>query len=67
LVAEIAPVIAQLKEAPRQRQPIGVATSLLAQRFAISAERAWTLAADNTDDENSGVAGSKLSIVKDKP
>jgi hypothetical protein len=51
----------------RQRQQIGVATGLLAQRFAISPERAWTLAADNADDENSGVAGSKLSILKDKP
>jgi hypothetical protein len=63
LVAEIA----QLTEAPRQRQQIGVATGLLAQRFVISPERAWTLAADNADDENSGVAGSKLSILKDKP
>jgi hypothetical protein len=63
LVAEIA----QLTEAPRQGQQIGVATGLLAQRFAISPERAWTLAADNADDENSGVAGSKLSILKDKP
>jgi AmiR/NasT family two-component response regulator len=63
LVAEIA----QLKEAPRQRQQIGVATGLLAQRFAISPEGAWTLAADNADDENSGVASSELSIVKDKP
>jgi hypothetical protein len=35
--------------------------------LAISPERAWTLAADNADDENSGVAGSKLSILKDKP
>ena len=61
LVAEIA----QLAEAPRQQ--IGVATGLLAQRFAISPERAWTLAADNADDENSGVAASKLSILKDKP
>jgi AmiR/NasT family two-component response regulator len=59
--------IPQLKEALRQRQQIGVATGLLFQRFAISPERAWTLAADNADDENTGVAGSKLSILKDKP
>ncbi|HET9779543.1 MAG TPA: hypothetical protein VFP81_09700 [Propionibacteriaceae bacterium] len=53
--------IAQLKEAL-----IGVATGLLAQRFTITRERAWTLAADNADDENSGVANSRLRIVKDQ-
>jgi hypothetical protein len=63
LVAEIA----QLAEAPRQRQQIGVATGLLARRFAISAERAWTLAADKADDEDTGVANSELRIVKDQP
>ena len=50
--------IAQLKEALRQRQQIGVATGLLAQRFAITPEQALTLAADNADDEASGVANS---------
>jgi len=50
-----------------QRQQIGVATGLLAQRFAITPQRAWTVAADNVDDENGGVANSKLRIVKDQP
>ena len=35
----------------------------VAKRFAISPERAWTLAFD----ENSGVARSQLRIVKDQP
>jgi hypothetical protein len=47
----------------RQRQQIAVATGLLAKRFTISPERAWTLAFD----ENSGVANSRLRIVKDQP
>jgi hypothetical protein len=38
--------IAQLNEALRQRQQIGVATDLLAQRFTISSERGWTVAAE---------------------
>jgi hypothetical protein len=59
--------IAQLKEALRQRQQIGVATSLRAQRFTVTPERAWTLLADEADDENGGVANSKLRIVKDQP
>ena len=42
-------------------------TGLLAQRFAITPQRAWTVAADNVDDENGGVAYSKLRIVKDQP
>ena len=44
-----------------------MATGLLAQRFAITPQRAWTVAADNVDDENGGVANSKLRIVKDQP
>jgi hypothetical protein len=51
--------IAQLKAL------IGVATGPLAQRFAIGPERACTHAADNADDENGGVAYSRLRIVKD--
>jgi len=35
--------IAQLKDALARRQQIGVATGLLAQRFAISPDRAWSL------------------------
>jgi hypothetical protein len=41
----------ELKEALRQRQQTGVVTGLLAQRFATTPERAWTLAADNADEE----------------
>ena len=29
--------------------------------------RAWTVAADNADDEYSGVAKSEVRIVKDQP
>lgn len=42
-VAELEAEIAQLKDALARRQQIGVATGLLAQRFAISPERAWSL------------------------
>jgi hypothetical protein len=56
-VLQLEAEIAQLKEA--------VATGLLAQRFATH-DRACVLAA-HTDDENSGVANSRLTIVKDQP
>jgi hypothetical protein len=59
--------IAQLKEALRQRHQIGVATSLRAQGFTVTPERACTLPAYDADEENSGVANSKLRIVKDQP
>lgn len=65
-VAQLESEIAQLKEALRQREQIGAATGLQAQCFAISPERAWTLAVDDDDDENSGVH-SRLRIVKDQP
>ena len=42
-MAELEAEIAQLKDALARRQQIGVATGLLAQRFAISPERAWSL------------------------
>ena len=42
-VAQLEAEIAQLKDALTRRQHIGVATGLLAQRFAISPERAWSL------------------------
>src|SRR4029453_9366579 len=42
-VAQLEAEIAQLKDALSRRQQIGVATGLLAQRFAISPERAWSL------------------------
>ena len=66
-VPQLEAEIAQLKEAPRQRQQIGVATGLLARRFAVNPERAWTPGADEADDKNGGVASSRLRIVKDGP
>ena len=42
-VAELEVQIAQLRDALARRQQIGVATGLLAQRFGISPERAWSL------------------------
>ena len=42
-VAQLEAEIAQLKDALVHRQQIGVAVGLLAQRFAISPERAWSL------------------------
>jgi len=42
-VAELEAEIAQLKDALTRRQQSGVATGLLAQRFLISPERAWSL------------------------
>ena len=63
-VAQLEAEIAQLKEALSQRQRIGVTTG---RRFAITPERAWTLVVDDADNENSGVANSKLRIVKDQP
>ena len=42
-VSELEAEIAQLRDALARRQQIGVAIGLLAQRFAISPERAWSL------------------------
>ena len=42
-VAELEAEIAQLRDALTRRQQIGVAVGLLAQRFALSPERAWSL------------------------
>src|SRR5688572_25880552 len=42
-VAQLEAETAQLRDALTRRQQIGVATGLLAQRFAISPERAWSL------------------------
>ena len=42
-VTELEAEIAQLRDALARRQQIGVATGLLAQRFGISPERAWSL------------------------
>jgi hypothetical protein len=42
-IAQLEAEIAQLKDALAKRQQIGVATGLLAQRFAITPERAWSL------------------------
>ena len=56
-VAQLEAEVAQLTEVLRQRQLLGVATVLVAQRFGVIPERYWTLAADNAD-ENSGAANS---------
>jgi ANTAR domain-containing protein len=42
-IAQLEAEITQLKDALAKRQQIGVATGLLAQRFGISPERAWSL------------------------
>jgi hypothetical protein len=42
-VGELEAEIAQLRDALARRQQIGVATGLLAQRFGISPDRAWSL------------------------
>ncbi len=42
-VAQLEAEIAQLKDVLARRQQIGVATGLLAQRFAHHPERAWSL------------------------
>ena len=44
--AQLAVEIARLNAALRQRQQIGLATGLLAHRFAIIPERGWTGAED---------------------
>ena len=42
-VAKLETEVAQLKEALARRQQIGVATGLIAQRFGMSPDRAWSL------------------------
>ncbi|HKN43803.1 MAG TPA: ANTAR domain-containing protein [Propionibacteriaceae bacterium] len=42
-VAQLEAEIAQLKDALARRQQIGVATGLLAQRFGVTPDRAWSL------------------------
>jgi hypothetical protein len=42
-LAQLEAEVAQLKEALQRRQQIGVAIGLVAQRFAISPDRAWSL------------------------
>jgi hypothetical protein len=64
--AQLESDIAQLKEALGQRQQIGLTTDLPAQRLAITPERGWMVAVD-ANEENSGVAESKLRIVEDQP
>jgi hypothetical protein len=56
--------IAQLEEALTRRWQIGMAPGLLGQRFRITRERAATLAADNADDKNGGVANAELRISR---
>jgi hypothetical protein len=66
-VAQMEAEIAQLKEALRQRQQMGVGTGLLARGIAMTPQRASTLAADNADDKNTGIANPRLRVVKDEP
>ena len=42
-MAQLEAEIAQLKDALARRQQIGVATGLLAQRFSVTPDRAWSL------------------------
>jgi hypothetical protein len=42
-VLELEAEVAQLKEALARRQQIGVATGLIAQRFGMNPDRAWSL------------------------
>jgi hypothetical protein len=42
-IADLEAEVAQLKEALDRRQQIGVATGLLAQRFSMNPDRAWSL------------------------
>ncbi len=49
--AQLESDIAQLKDALRPRQQIGLTTDLLAQGFAITPERACVLAAHKSDEE----------------
>jgi len=57
--------IARLNAALRQRHQIGLATGLLAHRFAIILKRGRTAPEDKAH-ETSGAANSKLGIVKDR-
>jgi len=57
---------ASSRVALRQRQQIEPSIGVLAQRFAITPEWAWTVTADKTEDENSSVPNSRLRIVKDQ-
>ena len=63
-MAQLAAEIALLNAALRQLQQIGLATGLLARRFAFIPERGWSAAKDKAG-ENSGAANSKLGTVKD--
>jgi hypothetical protein len=65
-LAQLEAEIPHRGEALTQRQQVGVASGLLAQCFAITPERAWTVAADKADDEDSCLAQAKLRMVKDQ-
>jgi hypothetical protein len=56
--------IARLNAALRQRHQIGLATGLLAHRFAIIPKRGT--AAKDKAHETSGATNSKLGMVKDR-
>jgi hypothetical protein len=56
--------IAQLEQALTQRWQSRMAPGLLGQRFPFTRKCATTLAADNADDENGGVANAELRISR---
>jgi hypothetical protein len=62
--AQLEVEIAQLNEALRQRQRVGLTTDLLAHRFAIISQRSCTVAGHKVD-ESRGAANSQLKIIKD--
>jgi hypothetical protein len=63
-VAQSEAEIAKLEQALTQRWQSRMAPGLLGQRFPITRKRATTLAADNADDENGGVANAELRISR---
>jgi hypothetical protein len=62
-MAQLAAEIARLNAALGPLQQIGLATGLLAHRFAFIPEWGWSAAEDKAG-ENSGAANSELGIVK---
>ena len=63
-VVQLEAEIAQLEQALTQRWQSRMAPGLLGQRFPFTRKCATTLAADNADDENGGVANAELRISR---
>jgi hypothetical protein len=62
-VAELEAEIAQLRDALARRQQIGVATGLLAQRFGISPDRAWSLMVRLSQNAHVKVREIALAVI----